>query len=327
MKKKFDVYGMGNAIIDIQAMVSDREFRNLGLKKAGMTLVDADTQQGLIDRIASSQWNKTSGGSAANTMIALASLGSSVAYDCMVGEDSLGNFYLGEMKEIGVTIKSNFHPTEPTGTCLVAITPDAERTMATHLGASAMFSDKHVNEDLIEQSNWVYIEGYLFTSELGQSAVKKAIKVAKKSETKIAVTFSDGFVVERFNSALKEVVENSELIFANFNEGRHFTKKEEIEDVFEELQKFCPNVVMTLSEAGSLVKYGDQKYKIKPVPTVAVDDTGAGDIFAAAFLYGVCNNWGAERSGNLASLLSSKVVSKLGPRLTDQELKNLVKQV
>ncbi len=315
MKRRFHLYAIGNALIDLQYRVSESAIQELQLTKGAMRLVKGEEQAELIRRFINQDLNQASGGSAANSIIALAQLGGKAAYGCVVGDDSFGGFYLEEMELLGVELHNQALKNVQSGTCVVLITPDAERTMNTHLGASAYFGLEHVSEEHIADSEWIYIEGYLLSSPTGQLAASKATELAKKHGTKVAVTFSDGFIVDSFRQSLTDVVENSDLVFANLNEAKLFTGGEEAEDIFKRLCHVVPNVAMTMSEKGARVFFGGRDYRISAFETKATDDTGAGDMFAGAFLYGITHRWSPEDAGKLACFLASKVVSQLGPRL------------
>ena len=287
--KQLDVLAIGNAIVDLQLQISEEEFAILSLEKGGMKLVETTEQESLLEKLSKHSINQASGGSAANTVIALAQLGAKAGYNCVVGNDSLGKFYVNEMQKLGVKVETN-HVSAPTGTSVILITPDAERTMNTHLGASAAIDQGFINEELISQANWLYIEGYLFSSESGQRAVKKALEFAKKYDLKIAVTLSDGFIVEFFSKPLKEALDQAELVFANLNEASKYTGLTEVNEVFRAYSKQFPISIMTMSEKGAKICYRGKELFIAPYSTKPIDDTGAGDIFAGAFLYGLTSN-------------------------------------
>jgi len=181
---------------------------------------------------------------------------------------------------LGVVLHTSPEEQKPTGTCVVLVTPDAERTMNTHLGASAEFDAMHVDEELLAQSEWLYVEGYLFSSEKGRSAARTAARLAKQHGVKIAVTFSDVFIVEAFGDALAEVVEDSDLIFANVNEARRFIGEEDEERVFSALKKRTRNAIMTRTEKGAWVYFNQEEVRADAFKVDAVDETGAGDMFA-----------------------------------------------
>ena len=315
LNRDFAVYGVGNAIMDIQLQVSEEEFNKLGLEKAAMKLVEVEEQKRLVESFHGRDLNQASGGSAANSMIALAQLGGKSAYGCTVGDDEYGRFYFEEMEQLGVKLHTAPLGDEVTGTCIILVTPDAERTMNTHLGASTSFEAAHVSEEMIQKSEWLYIEGYLFSSESGQGVVRESIALAKKHGVKVAITFSDGFIVDVFGEPLREAVASADLVFANFNEAKRFTGAEQEDDVFAALCEAVPNVAMTMSERGARLYFDGSEHRLDAFDVRAIDETGAGDMFAGGFLYGITHGMSGQEAGKLACFLASKVVSQLGPRL------------
>lgn len=313
MSTKFDVYGIGNALVDVQFQVAEQALQELSLEKGGMQLADIAEQNTVLQYCSGLSPNRTSGGSAANSMIAVSQLGGNVAYGCLVGDDELGHFYFDEMQALGVSLHTPPINGELTGTCVILITPDAERTMNTHLGASATFQVEHVTEETLKQAEWLYIEGYLFSTDGGRAAVRRAIDLAKKHNVKISLTFSDRFIVDVFGDALRAAVADCDLIFANEQEASAYVGKEQ--DIFLHFQRNAPNAIMTRSEKGVLGTFGGSSFQIDAFPIVAVDATGAGDMFAGAFLYAITHGFTAEDAARLSCFLSSRVVSQLGPRL------------
>jgi sugar/nucleoside kinase (ribokinase family) len=314
---KYQVYGIGNAIMDYQISISDSDFKKFNLEPGSMTLVEADVlNQMLTELPAGAEIKRSSGGSGANTIISLAQLGSSVAYGCIVGDDEVGVSYLNELKDLGVSTFNELIHGGMTGRSLVMITPDAERTMSTCLGITSTYDVHHLSEQAIKESEWIYIEGYLFATAEGQRASLRAVSLAKEYGTKIAVTFSDGFIVEVFRDALNEVVKSSDLIFANKNEALKFTKTSDPIEAFRELRALAgAGVALTLSDKGAIVGYGEEVSEVESYPTKAVDDTGAGDMFAGGFMYGLLKGLSARDSGKIACYLAGKVVSQYGARI------------
>ncbi|MDD2941387.1 MAG: adenosine kinase [bacterium] len=315
MSRTYTVYAIGNAIMDMQLQLSEESFSKLGLTKGQMQLVGVDDQKALIERFHGLSLNQASGGSAANSVIAMAQLGSRVCYGCCLGKDYFGQSYSREMTDLGVVLDSAEVDGEPTGTCVVLITPDAERTMNTHLGASACYSDVHVSGEHLAQAEWLYVEGYLLASDNGRAAVKRAIQLAKAAGVKIAVTFSDVFIVNVFRDALEEVVEVCDLVFANLSEARAFTGESNEESVLAAMEEKCGFAVVTLSDKGAWVLCDGERYFAEPFSTHAIDDTGAGDMFAGGFLHAWTSGFGPRDAGRFAGFLASKVVAQLGPRL------------
>ncbi len=324
--KDIKLCGLGNGLLDLQYEVDDEHLVKFGLNKGEMRLVSAESQAEMISSVGNLKFNKSSGGSAANTIIAFAQFGGKSAYQTTLGNDDFGKHYADEFKELGIELSTEFLTEEPTGTCLVLITPDSERTMNTHLGASALFIREHINEDLIKRSEWIYLEGYKLTAESSADAVFKAIEIAKINNTKISFTFSDVFVVEFFREEVEKVVANSDLIFCNENEAKAFTKCENLEDAFTKLAEACPNVVMTLGANGSMIRFEGKTYKIPAYPAKPIDSTGAGDIFAGGFLYGLLYEGSAEKAGHIASYSAARVVSQMGARLKENH-KELINKV
>ncbi len=327
-QRKYRVYGIGNAIMDYQVKISEEKFETFGTKKGSMRLVDADVLNSFLLSLSDdseAQIVRSSGGSGANTIIALAQLGHSVAYGCLVGADEVGESYLSELKKLNVDTFNPPYEGDPTGRSLVLITPDAERTMNTCLGITSIFGPEHVNEQAIKDSDWIYLEGYLFASETGQQAVKKAIQIAKESGTKIALTFSDGFIVEVFKDYLSDAIAASDLVFANRDEAIRFTGIDDVANSLEEILTMTSNAVVTLSDKGAIAHYNGETVLVDTFLVKAVDDTGAGDAFAAGFFDGVIHGKNAEKSARTGCLLASKVVSQLGARYAG-DLKKVVKE-
>ena len=320
MSRKYQVYGIGNALMDLQLQISEQNLTSLELKKGGMQLVTVEEQHRLLKEVALGELHQASGGSAANSIIALQQLGGRGAYGCLVGEDRFGLAYKSELEKLGVFLPNQPCAGKTTGTCLVLITPDAERTMNTALGVSAEIAPEHGSESTIAESEWLYIEGYLFSSSTGQATALHAARLAKKHQTKVAVTFSDTFIVTVFGEALREVVALSDLVFANCHEAQAFAGSQNEDLAFSTLMKAAPHVVMTLSERGVRLGVGGEEFFSKPFPVKAIDNTGAGDMFAGAYLYGLNSGFTPEKSAELACFLASRVVSQLGPRLATEKL-------
>ena len=208
-----------------------------------------------------------------------------------------------------------------TGTCLVLTTPDAERTMNTCLSISSNFSIKNINLVDLKNSEYLYIEGYLVTSDVAMEAVHQSIEFSSKNDVKIALTFSDLAMVKYFKDNFKSILNNKvDLLFCNEDEAKTFSGYDTLEDSIKYLGKLSSTLVVTLGKNGSLIYHNGEKITIEPYPTKAVDSVGAGDTFAGAFLYGITNGLSLKESGELASLLSSKVVSKIGPRLEKEDI-------
>ncbi len=325
MKKFYDVFGIGNALVDYEIEINDDFLKNHEVEKGLMTLVDEDRQERLVEAAHGKIKKKQSGGSAANSMIALSQFGGKGFYTCKVARDKDGLLYKEEMDQLGLRTNLSELPFGTTGKCLVMVTPDAERTMNTHLGITADLSENEVMESELEMAQYVYIEGYLVSSPTGIPAIQKVKKLAKKYGVKIAYTFSDPAMVKFFADQSKEAVSGGlDLLFANEEEAMLFTGTENSNDAFEALKNHANEFVITRSAQGALIWDGQNKIDVPGVPAKAVDTTGAGDMFAGAFLYGLTNGLSHEESGKLANKAAAAVVSKFGPRLENKAAKELL---
>ncbi len=325
---KYDVYGVGNSLVDIQAHVSDQFLDSLGYPKGGMTLVDEPTQMSVLDRLDGTPVTRCAGGSAANTIMGIVDFGGIAAYAAKTASDEIGNFFLQDMRKLGVRIEVPSIDGQ-TGTCVILITDDAERTMLTNLGVSAQLSEEDIEEDEIARSKYVYIEGYLFTGQSTKKAALKAIELAKKHDVKVAFTVSDPFLIDLFRDEFWQLIEGPvDLLFCNLEEARSLTGKEDAIDCAHEIHQHSESVAMTLGANGSIIMFDGTAIPIEGVPTHAIDTTGAGDMYAAGVLYGITNGLNWHDAGHLASHAASRVVSQLGARLakpfTQEEIVDLL---
>ncbi|MBB6325880.1 sugar/nucleoside kinase (ribokinase family) [Algoriphagus iocasae] len=328
--KKYDVTGIGNALVDIEFKVNDQFFTDNGVEKGLMTLVDEDRQNALMNVINAEEAKKQCGGSAANSIIAVSQFGGNSYYSCKVANDEMGHFFMNDMKAAGVAHNLNEQQLEAgiTGKCLVMVTEDAERTMNTFLGITSTYSIKDVNESAILNSKYLYIEGYLITSENGKEAMMHAKKIAEENGVKVALTFSDPAMVKYFKEPMSEVVGASvDLLFANEEEAMIYTGKDNLLEAREELKKVAKHFVITQGKNGAMIFDGDTFIDIEPYETTAVDTNGAGDMFAGAFIYGITNGHSYASSGKLASMASSKIVSQFGPRLEWHQAKEILNRL
>ncbi len=327
--KKYDVYALGNALVDMEFEVSDQFLLDNGIEKGVMTLVDEDRQHELMCQLDAFEGNKASGGSAANTLIAVACFGGSAFYSCRVSNDELGEFYMHDLHAAGVD--SNLdgeRPSGVTGKCLVMVTEDAERTMNTFLGISGSLDASDLDEDAIRHSEYLYMEGYLVSSPTGKQAALKAREIARQAGVKIALTFSDPAMIEFFHDGLREMVgDGVDLLFCNQAEALAYTGATTLDGAVDELKRIARQFAITLGAEGALLYDGEQTVQIDPHPVKAVDSNGAGDMFAGAFLYGITHGKSFRQAGELASLASSRVVSQFGPRLPKEEHQFLLDMV
>lgn len=318
MGRHYDVYGMGNALVDMEVKVSENFINENKIDKGLMTLIEEDRRDELMGKLAQFSPNRACGGSAANTVIAVSQFGGKSFYSCKVAGDDNGKFYLGDMTENGVKTNLDINNLEAgkTGTCIVMVTDDAERSMNTYLGITSTYSEAQADEEALKNSEYLYIEGYLVASPTGQLAAEKAIAFARANNVKTAITFSDPNMVNFFPENFKKIIgDGVDLIFCNEAEAMSFTKTDSVIAAREELKKYAKNFVITLGGNGAMIFDGDTFLDIEPYKVDAIDSNGAGDMFAGAFLYGITNGHTMATAGKLASLASSKVVSQYGPRL------------
>ena len=322
---KYDVYGLGNALVDMEFEISDQFLQDNAIDKGVMTLVDENQQHEIIEQLDAFEGNKASGGSAANTLIAVSSMGGSAYYSCKVADDDLGHFYLDDLKTAGVDCNMDGkHKGGITGKCLVMVTPDAERTMHTFLGVSSELSPYEVSEEAIKNASFCYLEGYLTTSESGKAANIEARKIAEANNIKTSLTFSDPFVAEHFRDGFTETIgDGIDLLFCNEVEALSYTKKASIDEAIEVIKTFAKTFAITLGANGAAIYDGTSLIKIDAHAVKAVDSNGAGDLFAGAFMYGLTHGMTFEQAGNLASKASSQIVSQFGPRLRFEQYQAL----
>lgn len=330
MKKNYDVYGIGNALVDLEFKVDHQFLYDHKVDKGVMTLVDEATQFRLIGAIDHDEVVRKSGGSAANSMIAISQFGGKSFYSCKVANDEYGDFYLKDMKEAGVdTNLDNAERADGiTGKCLVMITSDADRTMNTYLGITSDLSVEEIDEHAIKESKYVYLEGYLVSSTTGVQAMKRGKKIAEENGVLTAITLSDPFIVQTFKSNFEDVIGASvDLLFCNEDEAMSYTGKDNIEEARQAMKKEAKRFVITQGKNGALIYDGDTFIDIEPYSVDALDTNGAGDMFAGAFLYGITNGLTYAAAGKLASMASSKIVAQYGPRLKWHEAQEILKNL
>jgi len=315
----FDVFGIGNALVDIQAQVSDQTLAATGFDKGIMTLVEDAQQREVLQAMNGLPLNRCAGGSAANTIMGIAHLGGAAAYTGKVADDEIGRFFLSDMRDQGVTIDVPPATSGQTGTCAIMITEDAQRTMLTNLAVSTTLTPDDVDEDAIAASKYVYIEGYLLTGDTPRAAAYRAMELAQKHNVKIAFTASDPFLVNMLRDEMIGLIEGPvDLFFCNEEEAKSLTEKEDPVECAREIHRHAENVALTLGSNGSLLMHENELIPIEGVNVDAIDTTGAGDMFAGALLYGITNGLNWKDSGHLASHAAARIVSQLGARLEQQ---------
>jgi sugar/nucleoside kinase (ribokinase family) len=323
---KYDVYGIGNALVDMEYEIEVADLETLGIDKGVMTLVDEQCQLRMMDHLAAYPHQRSSGGSAANSMIAVRQFGGTSFYSCKVAEDDLGHFYMKDLLDGGVD--TNHHTEKEaghTGRCVVLVTPDSDRTLCTFLGISGELSTKELVEDALRDSKYFYMEGYLVTSETARQACIAAKRIAEAAGVKTAISLSDPNMVRFFKAGLLEMIGSGvDLLFANEDEAKGVVGTADLDSATDYLKTLSQEFVITRGSKGALVWDGQTLIDIDPVKVKAVDTVGAGDMFAGAFLYGRGRGWDHRRAGALASAASAKLVTSLGPRMSAAETQTVL---
>jgi sugar/nucleoside kinase (ribokinase family) len=315
----FDLYGLGNALVDTEYHISDELLVGLGVEKGMMTLID-DAQLAALEEQLRNQGElkkQASGGSAANSLIAAANFGAKVFYSCKVADDELGAFYHQDLVDSGVaTNLDQIREPGTTGRCLVMVTDDAERTMNTFLGITGDLGAHEIDETALKASRMLYIEGYLASSDKAREAAIWAHQIAKEAGIQVALTFSDPAMVTYFKDQVSEMVgDGVDLLFCNEQEAMTWTGEESIESALTALSNTATQWVCTRGKDGATVFDGTQRFDIPGRVVTPVDTNGAGDMFAGAFLYGLSNDWGFEKSARFGVHTSGYLITQYGPRV------------
>lgn len=320
----YDVFGVGNALVDILALVEDSFVTDRDLGKGSMTLVDPAKQGALLNDLEGSELKLRSGGSAANTMIAIAQSGGSSFYTGKVADDTHGQFYRQDLQEAGVAFDVNPSSQGPTGTSLILTTPDAERTMCTNLGVSTELAREDIERDPLAQSKFTYIEGYLWSGDQTRDASTFVMESAKSLGIPVAFTYSDMFLVELFTDDFKRITkEFCDVVFCNADEIRHFLGSDSLEDCIAQLGKLAETAFVTDGPNGCYVIHNGEIRHVEGFAAEAVDTVGAGDAFAGGVLYGLTNGLDYSDAARWGNYVASRVVQIYGARLEE----SLVDQV
>lgn len=325
---KYQVYGIGNALVDMEYEVEPTDLGILGIDKGVMTLVDEVQQAAIMAHLKHHQPQRGSGGSAANSVIAFSQLGGKAFYSCKVADDELGHFYMNDLIRGGVDTNNHTRKDEGhTGRCVVLVTPDSDRTMCTFLGVSGALSANELVEDALRDSDWFYTEGYLVTSDAAREASIAAKGIADAAGVKTAISLSDPNMVKFFKSGLLEMIGSGvDLLFANEFEAMGMAGSDDLNVAVDYLKTISRAFAITRGPQGALIWDGERLLDIAPVKVEAVDTVGAGDMFAGAFLFGLSQGWDCARSANLASAAAAKLVTSLGPRISADETQAILKR-
>ncbi len=312
---EYDVVGIGNALVDVIAHAPDTFVDEHGLVKGSMDLVDTDRAVQLYQALGSAV--EMSGGSAANTMCGVASFGGRAAVSYKVTDDDLSQVFGHDLLAVGVQFRPGDHDNDmPTGRCIIVVTPDAERTMNTFLGASSLLGVDDVDDAAVAAGKLLYMEGYLFDRGEAKAAFRHAASVAHEAGGMVSLTLSDSFCVDRHRHDFRELVSDEvDLLFGNDAELISLYQTDTFDEAVAELRQHCQFAAITTGAAGSVVITGDEIIEVQAQPVRrVVDTTGAGDLYAAGFMHGVTTGRPLPECGRLGSIAASEVISHVGPR-------------
>lgn len=318
MQETTHVIGFGSAIVDVLSHVDDAFLSKNSMQKGSMQLVDEARAKELYAQLGSSV--ECSGGSVANTLAGLASLGAKTSFIGKVAGDQMGTIFTHDMRAVGVTFTTTPSTSGPaTASCLVCVTPDAQRTMSTFLGAATQLGEADVDEKLIADAQVLYIEGYQWDMENAKKAIRKAIQLAKKHGCKVALTLSDTFCVDRFRNEFKALIANDlDILFANESEILALTQASDFDSAVKAVQGQCEVIAITRSEKGSVIVTKDKIENVAGEKVAKlVDTTGAGDLFASGFLYGYTHDYSLRDSATLGNRCAAAIIQQLGARAMD----------
>lgn len=320
---RYDIYGIGGALVDTEVRVSEQFLDDYRIEKGIMTLVDETRQKELLDALSSNKLKllRKCGGSVCNSVVAASMLGAKTFFSGKVANDVDGQQFISDLNKAGV----NFHCADQdygiTGTCLVMVTQDAERTMNTFLGINDDLSSKELDRIALKNSGWFYVEGYLVANQSRTVFIKEAVEFAKENHVKIALTLSDPSIVGLFGDALRDVIGGGiDLLFCNKDEALAFAGTDDLASAIDRLKCLTKTLAVTDGANGAITFDGDSLLKSKGVVAKAIDTNGAGDMFAGAFLYSITLGKSYDWAASFANHCAARVVEQFGPRV---ELKDL----
>jgi sugar/nucleoside kinase (ribokinase family) len=315
MTKKYDVVGIGNAIVDVISACEEEFLVTHAMRKGTMALIDEGQAESLYDQMGSA--TECSGGSVANSLAGLAQLGAKTAFIGKVKNDQLGRIFRHDMKAIGIDfIGEPAAKGKPTARCLICVTPDGERTMNTYIGACADVQPDDIDGEVIKQGKYLLIEGYLWDQPHAKQAIRQAIELAKMNGVKIAFSLSDVFCVERHRTEFQQLVAHEiDVVFANERELMALYEYPTLERCIAHIREHTELACITRHEHGSILVTRETDTLILPTKVAeVVDSTGAGDLYAAGVLFGLSQGWSLEKSGNLGSQCAADIIQQFGAR-------------
>ena len=322
MEKLKSVYGIGNPLIDIILSVSEKELKDLDIHKGTMQLISLERHQELLSFIKNKELSYSCGGSCPNTIICLAALQIPTTLAGKVGNDKEGQIYKDKIHKN--LIKDELVVcNETSGSSIILITPDKERTMNTYLGANRSFSIEDLVTESISLANFLHFTGYMWDTNSQMSAIKRALSIAHKSNTKVSFDIADPFAVGRYRDTFMNLIKNDcDIVFANNEEARILFDNYDAYECCKSMGKLCRTAVIKNGKRGSFISHERKIYSIDVTgPNKATDTTGAGDIYAAGFLYGLCHDYDIPTSGKIASYLAGEIITQVGAQFSSEKIK------
>ncbi|MFK7859630.1 MAG: adenosine kinase [Granulosicoccus sp.] len=325
----FHVYGVGNALVDLEYEIPEQILTDLGIDKGLMTLIEEDRHHELLDKLFHLKSRPCGGGSAANTITAVAQLGSKAFYSCKVANDSTGEYFLDDLAASGVrtNLSRDALAEGHTGKCIVLVTPDAERSMNTFLGITREISVAELDENALKDSQYVYIEGYLVPEVNARAAAVKAREVAQAAGVKTSLTLSDANMVKFFKDPLLEIIGGGlDMVFSNEEEAKLMFDADSIEASVTAMKTIARQFAITRGADGAVVFDGEKLHEIPAEKVTPIDSNGAGDIYAGAFMHGLSNGLPFSRCAELAGAAATTLVQQMGARLTNEQMQAVGKR-
>ncbi len=314
--EKFDVYGVCNPLIDLLSHIPDSFLKKNGIEKSIMHLISIEEQQRLLRGLSADKLSveSASGGSGANSMIGIAQLGGRTAFSGKIGRDEHGKIYREKLEDLGVSARLG-EGDGSTGSSLILVSDDGCRTMNTYLGMGQELQVQDIDPEVIKVSKYLYLTGYLWDTESQKKAVRAALDEAKRVETKVALSLSDPFCVKRHKEDFKSLLQGyASMVFSNQEEAFTLLETDVTQEAVDIMSKWTETVVLTLGANGAIISHLGQTYYIDPFPIRVEDTTGAGDAFAAGFLFGMTHEFSPLDSGRIGAVLAGAVIEQTGPR-------------
>jgi sugar/nucleoside kinase (ribokinase family) len=314
--EKFDVYGVCNPLIDLLSHIPDSFLKKNGIEKSIMHLISIEEQQRLLRSLSVEKLSveSASGGSGANSMIGIAQLGGLTAFSGKIGRDEHGKIYREKLEDLGVSARLG-EGDGSTGSSLILVSDDGCRTMNTYLGMGQELQVPDIDPEVIKVSKYLYLTGYLWDTESQKKAVRAALDEAKRVETKVALSLSDPFCVKRHKEDFKSLLQGyASMVFCNQEEAFTLLQTDVTQEAVDIMSKWTETVVLTLGANGAIISHLGQTYYIDPFPIRVEDTTGAGDAFAAGFLFGMTHEFSPLDSGRIGAVLAGAVIEQTGPR-------------